>query len=77
MRAILSLIILSLIAVALAMPAAATEFEIGDGTPQLFGDVTNYTTTYEDTFTDIARRYSLGWEEVIRVNPGIDPWVPG
>jgi L,D-transpeptidase ErfK/SrfK len=58
-------------------PAAATQFELDEATPQVFGEITHYTTTYEDTFTDIARRYSLGWEEVIRVNPGIDPWVPG
>ena len=61
----------------LAVPAGATTYELGEGTPQVFGELTHYTTTYEDTFTDIARRYSLGWEEVIRVNPGIDPWVPG
>jgi L,D-transpeptidase ErfK/SrfK len=70
-------VLLILIALAFAIPAGATEYELGEGTPQVFGEVTNYTTAYEDTFTDIARRYSLGWEEVIRVNPGIDPWVPG
>ncbi len=63
--------------VLLADSAGATTYELGEGTPQVFGELTHYTTTYEDTFTDIARRYSLGWEEVIRVNPGIDPWVPG
>jgi L,D-transpeptidase ErfK/SrfK len=61
----------------LTVPAWATTYELGEGTPLVFGEITHYTTTYEDTFTDIARRYSLGWEEVIRVNPGIDPWVPG
>jgi L,D-transpeptidase ErfK/SrfK len=77
LRAFLSSISLSLIALALALPAGATEYELTGDAPQVFGEVTNYTTVYEDTFTDIARRYSLGWEEVIRVNPGIDPWVPG
>ena len=61
----------------LAVPAGATTYELGEGTPLVFGETTHYTTTYDDTFTDIARRYSLGWEELIRVNPGIDPWVPG
>jgi L,D-transpeptidase ErfK/SrfK len=68
---------LALLAMVAAAPAAATTFELDEATPQVFGEITHYTTTYEDTFTDIARRYSLGWEEVIRVNPGIDPWVPG
>jgi L,D-transpeptidase ErfK/SrfK len=68
---------LALLAAIVSAPAAATTFELDETTPQVFGEITHYTTTYEDTFTDIARRYSLGWEEVIRVNPGIDPWVPG
>ncbi len=32
---------------------------------------------YEDTLPDIARRYSLGYEEIVAANPGIDPWLPG
>lgn len=31
----------------------------------------------EDTFSDIARRFNVGYEEMVRANPGIDPWVPG
>lgn len=31
----------------------------------------------EDTFSDIARRFNLGYDELIRANPGIDPWLPG
>jgi L,D-transpeptidase ErfK/SrfK len=34
-------------------------------------------TVYEDTLYDLARRFSLGSEEMIRVNPGVDPWIPG
>ncbi|HEU4627709.1 MAG TPA: L,D-transpeptidase family protein [Steroidobacteraceae bacterium] len=70
-------VFLLLIAAALALPARATEYVLDENAPQVLGEVTTYTTVYEDTFTDIARRYSLGWEELIRVNPGIDPWVPG
>jgi L,D-transpeptidase ErfK/SrfK len=33
--------------------------------------------TYQDTLLDIARRYSLGYDEIIRANPGIDMWLPG
>jgi L,D-transpeptidase ErfK/SrfK len=32
---------------------------------------------YEDTLTDIARRTGLGYEDMMRANPGIDPWLPG
>lgn len=31
----------------------------------------------KDTLLDIARSYGVGYEEVVRANPGIDPWIPG
>ena len=31
----------------------------------------------EDTFTDIARRFNLGYDELRAANPGVDPWIPG
>ena len=27
--------------------------------------------------TDIARRFNVGYEEIVRANPGVDPWLPG
>jgi L,D-transpeptidase ErfK/SrfK len=32
---------------------------------------------HEDTFADIARRFNIGYAELVRANPGIDPWIPG
>ena len=31
----------------------------------------------EDTLLDIARRYSIGQEEILGANPGVDRWLPG
>jgi len=31
----------------------------------------------EDTLSDLARAYGLGYDELIAANPGIDPWLPG
>ncbi|HWW21208.1 MAG TPA: L,D-transpeptidase family protein [Steroidobacteraceae bacterium] len=31
----------------------------------------------EDTLPDIARRFNIGYEEIVRANPGVDPWIPG
>ena len=31
----------------------------------------------DDTFSDLARTYGLGYDELIAANPGIDPWLPG
>ncbi|HEY3698826.1 MAG TPA: L,D-transpeptidase family protein [Spongiibacteraceae bacterium] len=30
----------------------------------------------EDTLSDIARRFNIGYEEIARANPGVDPWLP-
>jgi L,D-transpeptidase ErfK/SrfK len=60
-----------------AAPAGATTYELTEGQPLVFGSVEHYTATYEDTLTDIARRFSLGYEEIVRANPGVDPWLPG
>ena len=30
-----------------------------------------------DTFSDLAREYGLGYDELVAANPGIDPWLPG
>ncbi len=32
---------------------------------------------HKDTFADIARRFNVGYTELVRANPGIDPWLPG
>ena len=31
----------------------------------------------EDTLPDIARRFDVGYEEMLLANPGVDPWLPG
>lgn len=31
----------------------------------------------EDTLPQIARRFNLGYEEIVSANPGVDPWLPG
>jgi L,D-transpeptidase ErfK/SrfK len=57
--------------------ARATVFELPAVDAVLFGSEERVLTSYEDTLYEIARRYSLGSEEVVRVNPGLDPWLPG
>src|SRR6202011_1280731 len=31
----------------------------------------------DDTLPDIARRFDVGYEEILTANPGVDPWLPG
>jgi L,D-transpeptidase ErfK/SrfK len=32
---------------------------------------------YDDTLSDIARRYDLGYDQIAHLNPNVDPWLPG
>jgi L,D-transpeptidase ErfK/SrfK len=34
-------------------------------------------TREENTFSDLAREYGLGYDELVAANPDIDPWLPG
>ncbi|MEA3181339.1 MAG: L,D-transpeptidase ErfK/SrfK [Gammaproteobacteria bacterium] len=61
----------------LSGPAGATVYELPDNGSAVFGTDERIKSTYQDTLLDIARRYSLGYEEIIRANPGVDMWLPG
>jgi L,D-transpeptidase ErfK/SrfK len=41
------------------------------------GVVQVVTTNKDDTLTDVARRFNVGYEEIVRANPKVDPWLPG
>jgi L,D-transpeptidase ErfK/SrfK len=34
-------------------------------------------TKEENTFSDLAREYGLGYDELVAANPEVDPWLPG
>ena len=60
------------------MPSAnATTYALAKPDDTVVGQDQTIKTVYEDTLYDLARKYSLGSEEIIRVNPGVDPWLPG
>lgn len=60
-----------------AVRSEATQYELVDETALMFGSVERVIAKYEDTLPDLARVHSLGYEEILRANPGIDPWLPG
>lgn len=43
----------------------------------IIGEVKSIRAVYEDTFVELARRYDVGYEELVRANPNVDPWLPG
>jgi L,D-transpeptidase ErfK/SrfK len=52
-------------------------FELADTTSDMIGELRVTRASNEDTFTDLARRFNVGYEELVRANPGVDPWLPG
>lgn len=61
---------------ALPEPVPTHRFVIDDKT-DIIGVVQKTQATKEDTLTDIARRFNVGYEEIVRANPDVDPWLPG
>jgi L,D-transpeptidase ErfK/SrfK len=67
------------------MPAAAGLLAIVAGiapdaaasSPPVIGEIQTYTTERDDSLLDLARKYDVGYVEMIAANPIIDPWAPG
>jgi L,D-transpeptidase ErfK/SrfK len=59
------------------VPAWGAVYELPADGSSVIGTDERIKSTYNDTLLDIARRYSLGYEEIIRANPGVDMWLPG
>ena len=57
-------------------PAAATQFALPAGAREI-GAVETYVAAAGDNLLDLARRYDLGYTQLVAANPGIDPWRPG
>ena len=68
------LIYLSFFAATNLLAASVYEF---NKTIQTFGNNEFINAVYEDTLVDIARKYNLGFNEIIRANPNVDKWLPG
>ena len=58
-------------------PASASLFPLPEDGSAVVGADSSVTTIYEDTLPDLAHRFSLGYYEIIRANPGVDVWIPG
>jgi L,D-transpeptidase ErfK/SrfK len=61
---------------ALPKPTATHRFEIDPGT-EIVGYVQKTVVGKDDTLPDIARRFDVGYEEILLANQGVDPWLPG
>lgn len=57
-------------------PVATQRFEIA-ADDDVVGQLQVVTIGEFDTLSDVARRFNVGFDEIVRANPGVDPWLPG
>ena len=55
---------------------ASHEFSFEHARDDVVGTLQVITAGKDDTLSDIARRFNLGYEEIVSANPGVDPWLP-
>ncbi len=58
-------------------PEATHQFVINNDGEEVVGYVQKTVVGKDDTLPDIARRFDVGYEEMLLANPGVDPWLPG
>lgn len=60
----------------LPMPIASHEYSFDSAREDVVGKLQIITAHEDDTLSDIARRFNLGYEEIVSANPQVDPWLP-
>jgi L,D-transpeptidase ErfK/SrfK len=58
-------------------PLHANDFVLESPAQSVVGAPQVVFTREQDTFSDLAREYGLGYDELLAANPGVDPWLPG
>jgi len=66
-----------LICVVVANMARAEIYELPPEGHDVVGAVSTIVARHEDTLIDIARRHGLGYQDIVRANPGVNIWLPG
>lgn len=67
------------IALMLAAPLNSTAevFALPTDGSDLIGEIRYTKAKHEDTLIDIARKFSVGQDEIVMANPTVDRWLPG
>jgi L,D-transpeptidase ErfK/SrfK len=58
-------------------PVRSDRFDLPSEGTDVVGVIQVVIARHEDTLADLARRYGLGFDEIIAANPDVDPWLPG
>ncbi len=70
-------IVAPILSLLLSAPVFAATYDLPSEYFDVIGSVTTVQSKYADTLWDIARRTSIGQDQMQRVNPDIDIWLPG
>ena len=60
-----------------ASPSRSEVYELPPEGFDVIGAVATVTARYDDTLVDIARHHGLGYQDIVRANPGVGVWLPG
>lgn len=55
----------------------AQTFRLPSDGEDIVGQIKVVSTRHQDTLSDVARAHHVGYEEIVRANPQVDPWLPG
>jgi len=58
-------------------PIDRNRFVLESSDQTVIGEPQIVFTKEENTFSDLAREYGLGYDELVEANPEVDPWLPG
>ena len=70
-------IVAALLGILASAYGAAEQFPLPLDGSSVVGEIRMVKTRQEDTLLDVARREGLGYEDIVRANPAVNPWVPG
>ncbi|MDX1517216.1 MAG: L,D-transpeptidase family protein [Woeseiaceae bacterium] len=70
-------LIVIIVALMFARTSGAATYVLPADGSDVIGEIMTVTATFEDTLVDIARRHGVGYQDIVRANPGVDVWVPG
>ena len=68
---------LFLLLAALTGPSHAVTFALPIPGDDVVGQTFTLKTRWEETFSDIARIYDIGYRQMVAANPTVDAWLPG
>jgi len=58
-------------------PIAPNNFLLAHAEQSVVGEPQVVFARDQDTLSDLAREYGLGYDEIVAANPEVDPWLPG